>query len=596
MIRLLVIVVAALAVAAAPLARRVQSADGITAEEVRTSIERGVAYLKSKQNKVDGNWAEYRTQPGGLTALCVLALLSSGVDAKDESVQKALHYLRSQGRPKMTYATSLQTMALVAADPSPLNKDKSLIRRNAEYLASIQIAAGDRKGSWSYSDSQGGGDNSNSQFALLALHEAERVGIEVPDRVWTLALDYWLRTKPADSGWGYFEGQPVSGSMTCAGISSVVICSGRLSAGNARVEGNTIRCCVPAENNERVVKALGDAMRWMGDNFSVDSNPVQSLDGGDRRTDPEQVSKIWLLYYLYGMERAGRMTGQRFFIGLKKDEKYDWYREGAMQLIRTPAGQDKLTGSWRGTGLIENDPQIGTALALLFLSKGRRPVVIADLKRGETNDWNLHGAAVGNLTRHVERKWGRDLTWQTVASQAASAEDLLQSPVLFISGRDDLKLSDREIQNLRAYVDAGGFIFAEQSCPDGGFDRDFRLLMKRIFPDSQLRPLRLLQGGPFLRVGIGGLARLRKISRARSPADRALARLGRQRAGLCHRARAARQARYSAIADRRRESSGQRPQHAVCRQAQAHRRQRRRPQRPAEPAGGAAARSRRPGG
>ena len=93
-------------------------ADDITAKEVRASIERGVAYLKSKQNKVDGNWAEHRGQPGGMTALCTLALLNSGVDPEDEAVQKALAYLRGLGKPKMVYSTALATMSMGAADPS----------------------------------------------------------------------------------------------------------------------------------------------------------------------------------------------------------------------------------------------------------------------------------------------------------------------------------------------------------------------------------------------------------------------------------------------------------------------------------------------
>ena len=40
-----------------------------------------------------------------------------------------------------------------------------------------------------------------------------------------------------------------------------------------------------------------------------------------------------------GMERAGRLTGQRFF------GDHDWYREGAEELVHT---QDKLQGFWRG--------------------------------------------------------------------------------------------------------------------------------------------------------------------------------------------------------------------------------------------------------
>jgi hypothetical protein len=116
-------------------------------------------------------------------------------------------------------------------------------------------------------------------------------------------------------------------------------------------------------------------------------------------------------------------------------------------------------------------------------------VVIASLQREPGDDWNHHRAAIGNLARSVERRWGRDLTWQVIESHAATAKDLLQTPVLFISGRDGLRLRKEERDHLRAYVDAGGFIFAENCCGGAGFDRDFRALMKELFPDSQLAPL-----------------------------------------------------------------------------------------------------------
>jgi hypothetical protein len=70
-----------------------------------------------------------------------------------------------------------------------------------------------------------------------------------------------------------------------------------------------------------------------------------------------------LYYYLYGVERVGRMTARRF-IG-----KHDWYREGADMLVRH---QDHLSSFWKGTGNAENNPLIGSSFALLFLSKGRR--------------------------------------------------------------------------------------------------------------------------------------------------------------------------------------------------------------------------------
>src|SRR4051812_14142271 len=80
----------------------------ITAEEVRESIKRAVDYLKSQQDKGRGNWTEYTAgvaQPGGVTALCTLAMLNAGVEVKDPAIQKALSYLRNKlDPPKTTYA------------------------------------------------------------------------------------------------------------------------------------------------------------------------------------------------------------------------------------------------------------------------------------------------------------------------------------------------------------------------------------------------------------------------------------------------------------------------------------------------------------
>src|SRR5690606_30829945 len=91
--------------------------------------------------------------------------------------------------------------------------------------------------------------------------------------------------------------------------------------------------------------------------------------------------------------------------------------------------------------------------------------------------------------RDVERRWKRDLTWQVIHAETATLEDLLQTPVLYLSGRDGLRLRPEQKQLLKQYVEQGGFIFAEACCDGSGFDQDFRQLMAELFPDL---PLRLL--------------------------------------------------------------------------------------------------------
>ena len=436
----------------------------LTDQAVRQSIERGVTFLLSQQNKTSGAWVEHSGYPGGLSALCTLALLNSGVEVDTSEIQQALNYLRSFDQPKMVYSTALRTMVLCLAEPEV---DRLQIRRNVEWLESIQIRDSERQGSWGYSGTQGRGDNSNAQFALLALHEAERIGIEVQEQTWELALDYWTRTQQLDGSWAYLQGQPSSGSMTCAGLASVVIASGKTSKGDARVIGNNVKCCSEQEDLQTIERAFD----WLSQKFTVNWNPSSTAN------TKSAARRGFLLYYLYGVERIGRLTGQRF-IG-----DHDWYREGAEMLV---ASQEDFQGLWQGVGHAENNPLVATSFALLFLSKGRRPIVLSKLKHGKDNDWNRHRAAVQNLTRRIEGTWQRDLTWQTIDLAAATLESLVQTPVLFISGRDQLEFSEDQKTLLRQYIEQGGFIFAESTCGGRNFDRQFRALMSDLFPRNSL--------------------------------------------------------------------------------------------------------------
>ncbi|MGD9723265.1 MAG: DUF4159 domain-containing protein [Pirellulales bacterium] len=454
-----------LALLLATLAPRGAARADISPEDVRTSIERAITYLKRQQNN-NGAWPEQPAYAGGVTALATLALLNAGVPPEDETVARALTYLRNLSTTQ-TYVVSLQTMVFCAAEPK---KDLLLIRQNAKWLERTQVKSGERRGAWSYpaGPAGGGGDPSNSQFALLALFEAERAGIDISDDTWRLALQYWQRGQLPDGSWRYSPAQPSSGSMTCAGISSLVIASGELNVGDARVVDGVVQCCGEQDANDAVERGIA----WLERNFSVHSNP----SGAGRATQ-----NSWLLYYLYGLERAGRLTARRF-IG-----DHDWYREGADMLVRQ---QDNLSGFWSGTGSHELNPVIGTSFSLLFLAKGRRPVLVAKLQHDPDDDWNHHRSDLANLTAYVERQWERDLTWQVIDPQA-SVEDLLQTPVLFITGSKVPNFTDEQKRRLRDYIDRGGFLFAEACCGGKEFETGFRKLLREIFPEPEYA-LRLL--------------------------------------------------------------------------------------------------------
>ena len=439
----------------------------LSPEKIQRSIEKARDWLIREQ-EANGSWeCSMRTEDTrvGATSLVLLSLANAGVESNNVAMQRALEWLRKQ-KPEETYSVSLQTLVLAMLAP---DADRVILNRNVEWLENSQVAQGPATGSWSYGANRGTGDNSNSQFALLALHEADRVGVRVRPDIWMKSQQYWVSCANSDGSWGYTIGNSGgSGSMTCAGIASIWITSEHIGTPDARAAQNAVSCCGGGASP----RVLERAMDWLGKRFSVVENPGS---GG----------QTWLYYYLYGLERVGRFTARRF-IG-----ESDWYLEGARTLV---ASQDALSGAFRG-GRIE-DPVVATSFALLFLAKGRRPVIVAKSRHDPQSDWNRHGHDISHLVEHVESRWRKDypagLSWHILDTPSATLDDLLQAPVFWLSGKIAFDLGPNAGTRLRAYIDEGGFIFAEACCPaSGDFDQQLRQLVGEIFPEPEYQ-LRLL--------------------------------------------------------------------------------------------------------
>ena len=449
----------------------ITAAEDIDPREVNDLIDRSVRFLKGRQNR-DGSWGTNDAQIVGYTSLNALALLSCGATPRDPAIQRALTYLRQYPPEKIaggsrTYCVSLQTMVYGLAEPE---RDKLLIRKNVDWLQKTQVKDGNNKGGWGYGrdgEFPTSADVSNAQFAILALYEAERVGVTCEAAVWADAKGYWERMQSGGQ-WGYTGPSGATGSRISAGIASLLISSGMSEQGGAAVRGENIECCLDSAAASATIIQQG--LNWLGREFT----PVNNPRGGSH----------YYFYYMYGVERVGRMTGRRFF-----GEK-DWYREGTKELMR----RAQFAASWSAGS---EDDLIATPFALLFLSKGLRPLLLSKIQY-EIGDesWNIHPQDINQLTQFVEKQWKMDLTWQTVHWEHATVEDLLQSPVLYLCGNKnplprDRDRADRIIERLRQYLDRGGFIFAEAYGDDESFDTGFRSLMRRVLPEEEYE-LRLL--------------------------------------------------------------------------------------------------------
>lgn len=299
------------------------------------AVDKSVLFLKGHQHP-DGSWTEFDGQPGGLTAICTLAMIKSGVAAGDPSVQRALQYLRGKESPPMVYATALRTIIFCAAEPL---RDRQRIERQVKWLQEAQITRSSvqtRSGAWTYGSRMGRGDNSNTRFAAMALSEAEGIGVSVDQQVWERLRTYLLDSQNHDGSWGYHPLLEGTGSTTCGALASLAM---------------SARNCDEPEVQGKCAQAIEAGTKWLEENFTVQTNPK---------------SQSWHFYYLDALARAGTATKQAT-IGT-----HDWYREGAELLI---GRQHKATGSWQEKESkegIEVSPLISTSFALLFLSNPPR--------------------------------------------------------------------------------------------------------------------------------------------------------------------------------------------------------------------------------
>lgn len=70
-----------------------------------------------------------------------------------------------------------------------------------------------------------------------------------------------------------------------------------------------------------------------------------------------------------------------------------------------------------------------------------------------------------------------------------SSEELFEFPLVIMTGEGAFQLLDSEIQNLRKYVERGGFLIASAGCSSPDWDRSFRAEMAKAFPDRPLTAL-----------------------------------------------------------------------------------------------------------
>jgi hypothetical protein len=70
-----------------------------------------------------------------------------------------------------------------------------------------------------------------------------------------------------------------------------------------------------------------------------------------------------------------------------------------------------------------------------------------------------------------------------------SSDELFGFPLVIMTGEGAFQLPDRERDQLRRFIERGGFLLASAGCSSRDWDRSFRREMARVFPDNPLQPL-----------------------------------------------------------------------------------------------------------
>ncbi len=243
--------------------------------------------------------------------------------------------------------------------------------------------------------------------------------------------------------------------------------------------GNRIECCCPADAaaDDRISRGL----QWLGKKLLGDAQ--------------SRLHRHDWLYYLYGLERVGRLTAQRFIplfpdpanpaapTGIAKGPTSWFATRTAVGLLeghgRRPAVRSRDRHQLRPAVSLEGTPAGAAGQAR---TPARRRLEPAPQRRGQPDP-----------LRRIAMEARPDLAGAPICGWPRS-RICLQAPVLYLCGSQDPvpegPAERKELaQKLRDYLDRGGFLFAEAYC--GGerrqFDRGFRQLMTQVVSRARVQ-------------------------------------------------------------------------------------------------------------
>jgi hypothetical protein len=428
----------------------------IDPKQLRGAIDKGLGWL-SKLQQADGSFKLPPGQPDtlekgfplGYSSLATLTLLKCGTPPDDPQIALAFRHLYSLPLRK-TYSVSMLVLAIearFAPPPAVLEKEakrpySSVARRRfgkrarkpdlAKLAECVKWLLGHRSktyGGWRYPEGVVDQDNSCTQYAMLALKAARRLGSEVPAQVFEDVADFFVaqqdpvgplvpgfsvpaadgpiydmlppakrkklirkeqdkerkkekareRTRTRDPervplveartfnarGWSYLPRKIESKPESGRTGPEPKRTETKQKTTGSMTSSGIIALCIAKSELERSPKS------WRPRRDAVE---IAIRDGcawlaKHFRPQANPGSGGWKYYYLYSVERAGVLAGTYRF------GAHDWWDEGAIHLFKV----QEPAGTWPDAQGLSRLSR--TCFALLFLERATVPLVPFPPKR-----------------------------------------------------------------------------------------------------------------------------------------------------------------------------------------------------------------------
>lgn len=353
-------------------------------QEIRLSYDRGLTFLKSRQNAETGQWGD--VEPVAFTALAITSILLAPerkpTDPLPAEVEKGIAFLMKNVQPdggiyvkaRANYNTSLALTALMLApaqerEPTLLAARRFIIGQQNDF---------DEKGRQDNPFDGGVGygtpkpnnpahaDLSNTHFALEALYYSQALladkgdaGKNEPQLNYSAAIQFikncqnmpetnksaWVSNDPRDKGGFIYSPGETRGGETKTPDGRTAL----RSYGSISYAGLLSFVYAGLGKDDASVKAV---LQWLSENYTLDENPGLGAQG--------------MFYYFHTMAKALAVADVDF-LKTKDGKVIDWRADLAGRLLSIQKGD----GSWANSEgrWMESDTTLTTAYMLMALAR-----------------------------------------------------------------------------------------------------------------------------------------------------------------------------------------------------------------------------------